>query len=160
MRSRTMAAVAAGLTAVPAVPAVLPEEASAGSGQDALEAAIVERVNNVRGQHGLAPVSSSGALAAAASRQSRRCLRRGAMSHAGLSSRVRRYTRAKTVGETLAWVSGGGGRASKVVGMWMRSAPHRAQLLSSRYRRIGVGERSGRMNGRRGTMVTANFATG
>jgi uncharacterized protein YkwD len=41
----------------------------------------------------------------------------------------------------------------------MNSPGHRAILLSSTYRRIGVGKRTGDYGGRRACMVTADFAS-
>lgn len=165
MRSRrTVAMVAAGLSAVPAavaLPAVVPEKSQAASGGlDSVEMAVVNRVNAVRAQAGVPPVRPSGALARVASRHSSAQLRRGMLSHGSLGPRVRRYTNARTVGETIAWIGGGGGKAAKIVSMWMQSPPHRRQILSATYKRVGVGARSGRVRGRRGLMVTANFASG
>lgn len=162
MRCRRSTAVAYGLMALPAtaaLPAVLPKEAIAGSGHDRLERAIVREVNDVRANAGVRAVRASGALARAASRHSSTQLRRNSLSHSGLGQRVRRYTNARTVGETIAWTQGRA-RASRVVQMWMSSPSHRAQLLSSSYRRIGVGRRTGRLGGSRGTMITANLASG
>jgi uncharacterized protein YkwD len=76
-----------------------------------------------------------------------------------MGPRVRRYTSAATVGETIAWLAGRAW-ATKIVSMWMHSPPHRAELLSGSYRRVGVGKRTGNLGGQRGTMVTADFASG
>jgi uncharacterized protein YkwD len=75
-------------------------------------------------------------------------------------SRVRSFTHARRVGETLAMLSRcGRGTARTVVSMWMNSPGHRAVLMSSRFRRIGVGRRTGSLGGSRACMVTADFAS-
>jgi uncharacterized protein YkwD len=78
-----------------------------------------------------------------------------------MSSRVRRYSHSRRVGETLAMLSGGcrRGMAGRVVGMWMSSSTHRAVLLSAGFRRVGVARRVGRLGGRRACVVTADFAS-
>jgi uncharacterized protein YkwD len=43
--------------------------------------------------------------------------------------------------------------------MWMDSPGHRAVLLSSTYRRVGIGKRAGRLGGRRACVVTADFGS-
>jgi uncharacterized protein YkwD len=47
----------------------------------------------------------------------------------------------------------------KVVSMWMNSGSHRAVLLSSRFKSVGVARRGGRLHGGRACMVTADFAS-
>jgi hypothetical protein len=47
----------------------------------------------------------------------------------------------------------------RVVGMWMRSAPHRVVLLSAGFRRVGVARRGGHVSGGRACMITADFAS-
>jgi uncharacterized protein YkwD len=44
-----------------------------------------------------------------------------------------------TVGENIAWGSGTLGSAQALVDAWMKSPPHRANILQRRYREIGVG---------------------
>ena len=51
--------------------------------------------------------------------------------------------RARSVGETLAAVRGAADAADTVVELWMASPPHRAVLLSSAFRRMGVARESG-----------------
>jgi hypothetical protein len=47
----------------------------------------------------------------------------------------------------------------RVVSMWMNSGTHRAVLLSSRFKRVGVARRGGHLGGGRACMVTADFAS-
>jgi uncharacterized protein YkwD len=70
-------------------------------------------------------------------------------------SRIRRVTHARRVGETIIEYRGGMS-ARRIVRAWMHSPPHRAELMSPGYRRIGVG----RARSRTMTVVTADFATG
>jgi uncharacterized protein YkwD len=75
-------------------------------------------------------------------------------------NRVRRFARHRAIGETLAWMSGcGRGSARRVVRMWMNSPGHRAVLLTSQYRRIGVGKRVGHLGSTRACVITADFGS-
>jgi hypothetical protein len=74
--------------------------------------------------------------------------------------RVRRFARHKALGETLAMLGGCGRKAAgRVVRMWMNSPGHRAILLSSSYRRVGIGKRTGDLGGNRACLVTADFGS-
>jgi uncharacterized protein YkwD len=142
-----------------ALPATAPATAAPGRRADRSERAVVRFVNRVRAHHGLRALRFSPALARAADHHARDMAARGFFSHAGSdgstpSQRVRRYGSARRVGESLAWLPAGIG-ARTVVVMWMRSAPHRAVLLSPGYARIGVARRAGR----RGAVLTADLAT-
>ena len=57
------------------------------------------------------------------------------------------------------WVKAVSGSARRVVRMWMSSPPHRAILLSGRYRRIGLAKRTGTLGSMRACVVTADFAS-
>ena len=43
--------------------------------------------------------------------------------------------------------------------MWMNSPGHRAILLSSSFRRVGIGKRTGDLGGDRACVVTADFGS-
>ncbi len=149
---------AAPMVAVPVAPA------SPAQGHDRLEAAIVREINLTRAREGLRALRPSARLARVADHHSADQLQRGGISHtslAGLSPalRVRRLTRARAVGETIAFLPGSAARAAHVVRLWLASPPHRAALLTPRYRRVGVGRRGGALGRTTGTVVTANFAT-
>lgn len=109
--------------------------------QDRTEASIVRALNQVRAAHHLAPLRADFALARAADAHSAQMARTGQITHGAMGARLRRYTHARTLGETLAWYSKCDGR--KIVSMWMASPPHRAILLGSQFHRIGVGRRIG-----------------
>ena len=53
----------------------------------------------------------------------------------------------------------GKGSVRRIVRMWMDSPGHRAILLSSSFRRIGLGKRTGDYGGNRACLVTADFAS-
>jgi uncharacterized protein YkwD len=72
--------------------------------------------------------------------------------------RLRRYSNARLLGETLALLGRSGG-AGRGVRMWMESPPHRAVLLGAGFRRIGIARREGRIGGFPQTVVTADFAS-
>jgi uncharacterized protein YkwD len=63
------------------------------------------------------------------------------------------------VGENLAAGTGRRSAPTTHVRGWLRSAPHRANLLSRRFREIGLGVASGfpRFSRRRGATYTADF---
>jgi uncharacterized protein YkwD len=134
------------------VVAVAPE--AAGSASERLVAAprleqqVARRVNLVRRWHGLRPLRHSRGLKASARLHSREMAVRGYFEHDSASGtafwqRIERtygssgYGRWE-VGENLAW-STGGATAVGVVRQWMGSPPHRANMLSSVWRELGVG---------------------
>ena len=123
------------------------------------QSAVVQRVNQVRAQHGLAPFHMNSALSRAAGAHSAAMLAGGGLSHGSLQSRLRRYLSAATYGEAIAWMPGRLGTAASVVSAWLNSPPHRAILLSPQFHRIGVGAAHGRMGGQRGTAFTLDVAS-
>jgi uncharacterized protein YkwD len=150
-----LAVLAAGLAVAPA---------RAEAGMSSAERAVIRHVNDVRADHGLGPVRASGALSRAAESHSRDMLRRDFFDHTSsdgtpFDQRIRRYTDAHMVGETLAAIGRRRGGAGTIVRMWMHSPGHRAILLSSDYRRIGIGRRWGTLGSSRETVVTADFAS-
>ena len=132
---------------------------------DARERAIVRAINRQRAKHGLARVRSSRRLARAADFHSWEMLDADYFAHesrdgGSFDRRIRRYARHRSLGETLAMLGGcGSGSARRVVRMWMNSSGHRAVLLSSSYRRIGIGKRAGSLGGNRACLVTADFGS-
>ena len=144
--------------------------ASAGARQssrlDRQEAKVVQLVNHIRRDRGLRALRPAGRLNRAANAHSWDMMVADYFSHDsrdGTSSatRIRRYRRANAVGEVLAYLprSQRRGAAWRVVGMWMDSAPHRAVLLGSSFRRIGVARQTGRFRGRRAIVFTADLTS-
>ena len=163
-------AAASGL-AVSDSPAAPPARAGAESGMTGLEAAIVSRINDVRRARGLVPLRTNRRLSAAADFHSRDMGRRGYFQHASADGtpfwrRIRRYYGARgfrswTVGENLLWATDRLG-AARAVREWMKSRPHRRNILSRDWREIGIGaayftSAPGEYEGRSVTIVTTDF---
>jgi uncharacterized protein YkwD len=151
------------LTGVVAVPAA----ALAGPARlDHRERAMLHGINGRRARHGLAAVRASRPLARAADYHSWEMLDADYFSHVSrdgspFDQRIRRFARKRALGETLAYVGGRCRRATarRMVRMWMESPGHRAILLSSRYRRVGLGMRAGRLGSTKVCMATADFGS-
>jgi uncharacterized protein YkwD len=138
-----------------------------------LQAALVQEVRALRIRHGLPPLRVSAALGAAANAHSAEMARLGYFGHgsadgASYAARISRYYRPRgyrswSCGENLLWGSPNVG-AARVLGMWLSSPAHRVQLLSRRWREVGVAA----VHARRApgvyadapaTIVTADFGT-
>jgi uncharacterized protein YkwD len=147
-----------------AVLACQPAQAMANrSGLDHTERKVVRIVNRIRAGYGLRRLRASRSLAHAASQHTNDMLSRNFLGHAssdgtGMAQRVRRYTGAHWVGESIAAL-GGRGTASRAVQLWMSSPPHRAVLLSPAGARIGIGKRRGRLGGTTRAIFTADLAS-
>ena len=141
MRFRRAAAFAVGLTTLgTATPA-----AAQSPRHDSVERSVIGKLNQIRASSGLRKLRSSRGLARAADAKSRSIARSGSFAHGAMGPRVRRYVRARSVGEALARVPFAmSGNAGAIVDAWMRSPSHRATLLSGHFRRIGVGRRYSR----------------
>ena len=139
--------------------------AAAKASLDGKERAIVRAINRQRSKHGLSKLRASRRLARAADYHSWEMLDANYFAHESrnggpFDQRVRRFADHRAVGETLAMLGGcGRGAAGQVVRMWMNSPGHRAILLSSSYRRVGIGKRAGSLGGRRACVVTADFGS-
>ncbi|MBW3607547.1 MAG: CAP domain-containing protein [Actinobacteria bacterium] len=160
--------IATALTAAPIAPTVAvaaPRAAKDAHSSSALQRAVVRSVNAARARHRLPPVRHQARLARAASAHSIDQLRSGQPSHrsadgTSFDQRLRRYSSARSVGETIVWLAPGQPiRARTVVRMWMASPSHRRVLMDRRLRRIGIGARSGTVGGYVRTVVTANFSS-
>ena len=136
-----------------------------------LQAALLDQVNAFRTAHGVARLRLSPALSAAASGHSAEMARLGYFSHnsangASFSSRIGRFYPSRgfrnwTVGENLLWGAPDIG-ALRAFKLWLGSPPHRANLLFSRWREIGLvavhsTSAPGLYGGRPVTVVTADF---
>jgi uncharacterized protein YkwD len=137
--------------------AAAPAAGAAGPGFDRGERSVVRSINKARAGYGLKRLHRTHRLARAADVHTRHMLGADFFSHGAFAQRVRRYASFRRIGETIAWTSRCSAR--NVVRMWLASPGHRAVLLSSKYRRVGVGRRTGRLGARRACMVTADFAS-
>ena len=139
--------------------------ATAKAGVDARERAIVRAINRQRAKHGLSNVKSSRRLARAADYHSWEMLDADYFAHesrdgGSFADRIRRFANHRTVGETLAMMSRCGAKAARrVVRLWMNSPSHRAILLSSTFKRVGLGKRTGDLSGSQACLVTADFGS-
>ena len=136
-----------------------------------LEQGVLADINTLRRDHGLAPLRLSTALTAAARQHSTEMAARGYFSHNSASGssfdrRIARYypvggTHYWSVGENLLWsspdVDAGG-----ALNMWWNSPEHRRNMLTARWRDIGisavhVAAAPGAYGGREVTIVTTDF---
>jgi uncharacterized protein YkwD len=148
-----------------ALPARPPQALAAGARLDSTERKVIRLVNQIRARRGLRRLRVSPALARAAGVHSADMLRGGFFGHASgdgtpMSTRVKRYTNARWVGENLAIVRRRRVGANRVVRMWMNSPGHRRVMLARNSRRIGVGRSTGRIGSVSAAVFTADFASG
>ena len=162
MSKRRATCIVAGLTLGCALPAA---PAHAGSAkQDRVERAVVKQVNTIRAQNGLRKLRRHRGLARAADVKAREVARTAVLSHSSpdgtsMDQRVRKYVRARAVGETLGYVPTRSRQAQRIVDNWMASPSHRAALLSPTFRRVGVGRRKGRVGSRRVAVIALDLAS-
>ncbi|HEY0415452.1 MAG TPA: CAP domain-containing protein [Gaiellaceae bacterium] len=124
------------------------------------EASLLREINRVRALHGLPLLRADGRLELAARAQSRQMLHAEALRHGPFAQRLVRFAvRASVTGENLGWGAGASGSAHAIVGAWLASPPHRANLLRASFTRVGVGCAEGAFLGAAGaSVVTADFA--
>ena len=136
-----------------------------------LQTALLAQINGYRVARGLGALRLSPALTAAANGHSGQMARMGFFSHnsangASFSQRVARFYRSRgfrswTVGENLVW-GGPDIGAVRAFRLWLGSPMHRANLLSPRWREVGLGavhstSAPGVYGGGAATIVTADF---
>jgi uncharacterized protein YkwD len=174
MRSRGIRLVALALTAFGLSVAVSPAGATSDrpkTSLSTLEQGVLADINALRKQHGLAPLRVNSRLSAAARQHSSEMAARGYFSHdsangSSFDRRIARYypisgARYWSVGENLLWsspdVDAGG-----ALNMWWNSPEHRKNMLTARWREIGlsavhVAAAPGTYGGREVTIVTTDF---
>lgn len=110
-----------------------------------LAAALLRAVNQVRREHGLAPLRESARLVRVAREHSRRMSGEGFFAHEdpGGGSAADRLRAAgipfRVLGENLARVEGAADPARQVVEGWMASPTHRRNILDRRFGETGIG---------------------
>jgi uncharacterized protein YkwD len=124
-------------------------------------------LNAERSRHRLRPLRLNRKLSRAAQRHSRAMARNRFFSHtspggASFVDRIRSTgylsgARSWTVGENIAYGSGTRSTPRSIGRAWMNSPPHRANILSSSYRAIGIGIASGTPIGGGGGTYTTDF---
>jgi uncharacterized protein YkwD len=109
-------------------------------------AAVLCLLNRERALRGLAGLTESRRLRAAAFGYAGRMVRRQYFAHdrTGMTRRIRRtgflrHHRYWTIGENLGWGSGTIGAPAGMVRAWMASPPHRRNILNRSFRQIGIG---------------------
>lgn len=126
------------------------EATSRVSATAALESALVREINALRRDNDLRPLVSSPALARAAAAHTTAMLSAGFFAHespdgTSFSERLKRFYANTgpgwTVGENLALFGPDQPSALDVVRMWLGSPLHRANLLRSSWRELGVAVR-------------------
>ena len=137
---------------------------------DALERSVLSNINAFRRSHGLAPLRISVALTRAADQHSGEMARLGYFAHesangSSFDKRVARFYPANrrywSVGENLLW-SSPSIDAAAALQLWLNSTPHRENLLTARWREIGISavhvvSAPGTYGGQPVTIVTADF---
>lgn len=129
-----------------------PASSAGGTGRtlqaaNVLESDVLVELNKIRAQHGLAPLRSNRKLRAAADTHSAAMVQHGFFAHESRDGtafwkRVQRFYAAPkygfwSVGENLLW-SSGELTAAQAVEMWMKSPKHRENILTARWREIGL----------------------
>ena len=140
------------VVAVPASAGAACQSATATPGQAgkrAIVRATLCTINAERGRYGVAPLRLNRRLAAAAAAHAGDMDARNYFSHDSLDGgsfvdRIRRAgylkgARSWTVGENLAWGSRGRAAPQMITQSWMNSPGHRANILNSSFREIGIG---------------------
>ena len=126
-----------GLTALALLASLLTGVATASSASASDAGTFVASINSARRSAGLAPLTSNSTLTSVARSWAGHLAATQHLAHnPGLTSQVSGW---KVLGENV----GSGGSASSIHAAFMASAPHRANILSSRYSQVGVAVASG-----------------
>jgi uncharacterized protein YkwD len=112
-----------------------------------LESGVLQDLNKIRAAHGLGPLKLSARLGAASAQHSREMGADGYFDHSSVDGtafwkRISRWYGQNgfgywSVGENLLWSSPDVDPAA-ALRLWMNSPEHRANILSARWREIGV----------------------
>jgi len=168
-RSIALAVSVIGLWAVPSTAGATADQPATAA--RVLEQGVLYSMNALRREHGLVPLRLSSGLGAAARQHSSEMAIRGYFSHSSVNGssfgrRVARFypmahRRFWSVGENLLW-SSPDVDAAKALDMWLNSPEHRKNMLTARWREIGlsavhVPSAPGTFGGREVTIVTADF---
>jgi uncharacterized protein YkwD len=135
-------------TAVLALPAAAAPTGTRATGSlSSLEVGVLQQLNAIRAAHGLPPLKLSTRLEAASAQHSREMVTDGYFDHSSYDGtafwrRIGRWYRQSgfgywSVGENLLW-STPTVEPAVALQQWMASPEHRANILSRRWREIGV----------------------
>jgi uncharacterized protein YkwD len=113
----------------------------------ALESGVLQRLNQIRTQHGLVPLKLNERLSVAAGQHSQEMVTKGYFAHESADGssfwkRVQHYYGSTSygywsVGENLLW-SSPDVDPQRALELWMASPEHRANILTARWREIGI----------------------
>jgi uncharacterized protein YkwD len=118
------------------------------------EQEAIDELNQIRHEHGLATLRESASLHRSSLRYAREMIRRDYFGHL---ARIQVAAQFSTAGEVLAMHSGLSPQPRRTVAQWMHSPPHRALLLSRRFRFVGMGLASGRFGSQLATTWVGHF---
>jgi uncharacterized protein YkwD len=109
-----------------------------------VDSATVCLLNSIRRRHGLKPLRVNKKLSTASRRHAHAMAAHHFFAHGDFVGRIRAVhylsgARSWTVGENIAWGSQRLGTPQAIVKAWMHSPPHRANILSSAFKEIGIG---------------------
>jgi uncharacterized protein YkwD len=136
-----------------------------------LDSNVLAKLNDIRVSHGLVPLRANRQLAAAAEAHSTQMLADGYFAHESADGspfwkRLTGYSTAAphgtwSVGENLLW-SSPDVDAGRAVQLWMASPEHRENILSARWRDIGIAAvhaeaAPGTYGGQAATVITTDF---
>jgi uncharacterized protein YkwD len=113
----------------------------------------IDQLNDIRRSNGLAPLRQSPSLDRSSTRYARQMIRADFFGH---SARIAVGSQFERSGETLALHDGWAAQAGQTITSWMNSPGHRAVLLSSRFRWVGMGLARGRIGSRLVTVWVAH----
>jgi uncharacterized protein YkwD len=108
------------------------------------KASTICLLNDIRRRKGLRPFKLNSKLSHASQRHTNAMTAHKFFAHGNFVGRIRatRYlhgARGWTVGENIAWGSWDYATPASIVDGWMHSPPHRANILSGKFREIGIG---------------------
>ena len=106
---------------------------STSSAQTADDPAFVRAVNDARASAGLNALTSHGGLADWACQQSQRMAAARGLSHSDMNGAMLQVAGATTAGENVAY----GASVTQIMGMWMGSQGHHANIHNSSFTHIG-----------------------
>jgi uncharacterized protein YkwD len=165
-----VAALAALAVPVAASPATSHNHIARGS-LSSLESGVLQQINTIRRRHGLQPVRLNTELTAAAVSHSREMGSIGYFEHESRDGtafwkRIKRWYGSSgyglwSVGENLLW-SSPDVQPDGALDLWMHSPEHRANILTAKWREIGVSAvhvlgAPGTYNGLTVTIITTDF---
>ena len=172
MRASRLFAFAGVVIAVVAAPAALASGRAAHATEvRALDTGVLQQLNAIRTAHRLVPLKLNAALSTAARGHSTEMLADGYFTHNSFNGspfwkRLTGYTNgARTgywsVGENLLW-SSPDVDATKALQLWMASPEHRQNILTPRWREIGIAaihadSAPGTYAGNAATVITTDF---